>query len=112
MLLLHFFWLGLVFALSGFINYSISIKITPMQSEKHKVTNPRGTQDAANDNAESRAKTSGAGANIADEDIEPVLDEEDMKENHLKEEDLDKIVWDKPEKTDEDLSKTEKDITD
>jgi hypothetical protein len=76
-----------------------------MQSEAQNQNNQQGTQNAANDNAEKQSKTSGAGANIADEDIEPVLDEEDMKENHLKEEDLDNIVWDKPAKPDEDLSK-------
>ena len=76
-----------------------------MQSETQKMSNQQGTQDAAKDNAEKQSKTSGAGSYIADEDIEPVLDEEDMKQNHLKEEDLDKIVWEKPEKPDEDLSK-------
>ena len=76
-----------------------------MQSETQKMSNQQGTQDAAKDNAEKQSKTSGAGSYIADGDIEPVLDEEDMKQNHLKEEDLDNIVWDKPEKPDEDISK-------
>jgi len=76
-----------------------------MQSETQKMSNQQGTQDAAIDNAEKKATMSGAASDIPDEDTEPVLDEEDMKENHLKEEDLDKIVWDKPAKPDEDLSK-------
>ena len=76
-----------------------------MQSETQKMSNQQGTQDAAKNNEEKQVKTTGAGSYIADEDIEPVLDEEDMKQNHLKEEDLDKIVWDKPGKPEEDLSK-------
>jgi hypothetical protein len=36
--------------------------------------------------------------NIPDQAIEPVLTEEDMEENNLREEDLDNIEWDlKPE---------------
>ena len=76
-----------------------------MQNETRKMSNQQGTQDAANDNVEKQATASGAGSYVSDEDIEPVLDEEDMKQNHLKEEDLDKIVWDKPGKPEEDLSK-------
>jgi len=79
-----------------------------MQSETQKMSNQQGTQDASKDNAKKQSNASGTGSNIADEDIEPVLDEEDMKENHLKEEDLDKIVWDKPQQPDEDLSKNSK----
>lgn len=75
-----------------------------MQSETQKMSNQQGTQDAAKDNANKKAEISKS-AGMPDEDIEPVLDEEDMKENHLKEEDLDKIVWDKPARPDEDLSK-------
>jgi len=77
-----------------------------MQSETQKMSNQQGTQDAAKDTAKREAKKESTGPEFTAGDAEePVLDEEDMKENHLKEEDLDKIVWDKPAQPDEDLSK-------
>ena len=76
-----------------------------MQSETQKMSNQQGTTDAAKDAAAKKTKMAGASPGISDEDTEPVLDEEDMKENHLKEEDLDKIEWDKPASPDEELSK-------
>ena len=77
-----------------------------MQSETQKMSNQQGTQNAARDTLKEKLRNTGAGPEYTDEDTEePVLDEQDMKQNHLKEEDLDNIVWDKPEKPDEDLNK-------
>ena len=84
-----------------------------MQSETQKMSNQQGTQDAARDTAKREAKKESTGPEFPSADAEePVLDEQDMKENNLKEEDLDNIVWDKPAQPDEDLNKTENDITD
>jgi len=79
--------------------------------ENKRQNNNQQSFDKSSNAASEQNKTTGTGANKSSEDIEPVLDEEDMKENHLKEEDLDKIVWDKPSQPDEELSKPEKDIT-
>jgi len=70
--------------------------------------------DNFSDAASKQTNTPGTNSSISDEDIEPVLDEQDMEENHLKEEDLDNIVWDKPAQPDKELSTStsEKDITD
>jgi len=77
-----------------------------MQSETQKMSNQQGIQDAAKDTAKREAKKESVGPEFTGADTEePILDEEDMKENHLKEEDLDNIVWDKPANPDEDLSK-------
>ena len=77
-----------------------------MQSETQKMSNQQGTQDAAKDTAKREAKKESIGPEFTGADTdEPVLDEEDMKENHLREEDLDKIEWDQSAKPDEDLSK-------
>ncbi len=80
-----------------------------MENKNQQSNSQQGAGSALD---EKQTKTTGTDSYVSDEDIEPVLDEEDMKENHLKEEDLDNIVWDKPAQPDQDLSKPEKDITD